>query len=64
MIIENSANTAALAGRISPNATEADARTALDNLLESGWDGWDSVDLPDGLINYALKGLVESPKKE
>ena len=64
MIITNDANIAALASRINEDATEADARTALDNLIEAGWGGWDSIDLPEGLIQDAAKGPIEGPEVE
>ena len=64
MIINQNANLSALAERLGSEATEGDAQTALDNLLEAGWNGWDSVDIPEDIFFAAASGPVEWPDEE
>lgn len=61
MIIEASANLWALAERIGDCADEGDAQSALDNLIEAGWAGWDTTDMPDGILTEAMVGPVVGP---
>ena len=64
MIITNDANLWALAERLGSDATDSDARTALDNLIEAGWGGWDSIDIPGDTLLQAAAGPVEGPNEE
>jgi hypothetical protein len=64
MIIENSASLGALAERLGDEATEADARECLDNLIAAGWGGWDSIDIPSDTFLAAASGPVEGPDEE
>ncbi len=61
MIIEPTANLSALAERLGDTATDGDAQTALDNLLEAGWKGWDSKDIPGEVFFGAAEGPVAGP---
>lgn len=61
MVVETSANLAALAERLGPDATEGDARDCLDNLLAAGWD---SRDIPEDTFFAAASGPVEGPNDE
>ena len=61
MIIEATANLWALAERIGGEADDGDAQNALDNLLAAGWYGWDTVDMPDGILAEAVIGPVDGP---
>jgi hypothetical protein len=62
MIITEYANLWALAERIGDCADEGDAQTALDNLIEAGWSGWDTIDMPDGILAEAAVGAVAGPE--
>lgn len=64
MIVETSANLAALAERLGPDATEGDAQDCLDNLLAAGWGGWDTRDIPEDTFFAAASGPVEGPNDE
>lgn len=64
MIISNDASLGALAERLGGEATEADARTALDNLIEAGWGGWDSIDIPKDIFFAAALGPVGGPNDD
>lgn len=64
MIVELSANLAALAERLGPAATENDAQDCIDNLLESGWGGWDTCDIPEDTLLAAVDGPVEGPNDD
>ena len=64
MIISQNANLSALAERLGSDATEGDAQTALDNLLDAGWNGWDSADIPEDILLAAAIGPVEGPDED
>lgn len=64
MIVTQSASLSALAERLGSEATEGDAQTALDNLLEAGWGGWDSKDIPEDTFFAAALGPVEGPDED
>jgi hypothetical protein len=61
MIISNSANLAALAEHLGTEATEADARDCIDNLLAAKWGGWDSKDIPEDIFFASALGPVDGP---
>jgi hypothetical protein len=64
MIIDQHANLSAISERLGGEATEGDAQTALDNLLEAGWSGWDLVDIPEDILLAAAIGPVEGPDED
>lgn len=64
MIITANANLWALAERIGDCADEGDAQAALDNLLEAGWAGWDTIDMPDNILAEAVGGPVVGPNAD
>jgi len=64
MIIDQHANLSAISDRLGSEATEGDAQTTLDNLLEAGWSGWDLVDISEDILFAAVFGPVEGPDED